>query len=157
MSSRGTNTSKIASRGYEDRLMDIFTAQYYDRLLPEYEPDMIRETSAGAHRPGRATEMDGWLCLGAAVVAQALADWMDLFEDVRGRAEEDILRIRKAAMMREIEESLMASGFGETALMRMRQELREAKDGWSRERLRWRLNRGARTVGRVSTKGGNRR
>lgn len=76
----GPNVKRISSEAYEDRLIDIFTAQHYDQQCPEYERDPIRETHSGARLVGTDCHRDDeWNQLKVAVAAMALADWAEFW------------------------------------------------------------------------------
>ena len=146
---RGVNVTKISSQEYEDRLNDIATATYYDRLLPEYERNLVRETRSGSHAIGTDIELDGWKMLAAAMTAQALLDWFDLYLGIKSPMRKMNVDLEKRKM-RSIEKELMQSSFGETALLQMIMTVRRIEnDPWQIDHFRRRLVRSAHSVGRI--------
>lgn len=146
---RGVNVKNITSQEYENRLNDIATATYYDRMLPVYEANPIKETYAGSHAIGTDPVMDGWHMLGAAIIAQSLLDWFDLWmgiRDLQNRKDTDL----EKRQMRQIEEELRKTSIGETALLQMIMEVRRIEnDPWQLDFFRRRLSRSAHTIGRI--------
>lgn len=146
---RGVNVTKISSQEYENRLNDIATATYYDRMLPVYEANPIKETYAGSHAIGADPVMDGWHMLGAAIIAQSLLDWFDLWMGIRDLPNRKDTDLEKR-QMREIEEELRKTSVGETALLQMIMTVRRIEnDPWQLDFFRRRLSRSAHTIGRI--------
>ena len=143
---RGVNVKRISSQEYEDRLNDIMTAVYYDQMLPEYEPEPIKETYSGSHMVCTDAEVDGWANLAAAIISQSLLDWFDLW--LVAKKQDGPYLSPEKRNMREIEQALMQNPVGEAALLRMMMEVRRIEnDGWEIERMRRRLMRGAHPTG----------
>lgn len=146
---RGVNIKQISSQEYENRLNDIATATYYDRMLPVYEANPIKETYAGSHAVGTDPVMDAWHLLGAAIIAQSLLDWFDLWLGIKSPTPRMNVDLEKRKM-RLIEEELRKTSFGETALLRMIMEVRRIEDDpWQIDWFRRRLSRSAHTIGRI--------